>query len=480
MNGGLTTPEAQSVIGPITIVDPFDANGNVSGTISGLASDPAGNLYGVNVVIPQNTTAGTGTGNLLQIVKLDSRNASGVVVAEVHTQAIIAASTFSAFAGTSPQIMGATAAAFSPVNGLLYFVATGGTNSTPVLFTIDVNSSDIAGSLKAIPGTFRSNGANATDVGAITFDQTGVGQARLIAALNIGPNTQLATINPNNSDAWNNQIPLATGGNPIVGLTIRGDNPNAVDNIFFALAGVATAGGGGGGGVAAGGTPITAGSEIQITVTPGTNIANVVSFGPLSTSVITPGTPNATQTTESSPGDLTFDPTLVDFFTGQVGAMVGTDLTTHDLFIVSPINRTPTTTLFNIYVSQSDSTGTISVATTPPLTTTPRPMLPFTGSIGSVRIRNTVNEVTAPGNSGAVLLGTKTIQLTGNANTGDIPILSGSLDAAHGVLPGGIGTQVEAGLVVAQDRTLANFFSAERSWARCSSMAPSTSFMRDG
>src|SRR5437764_7276049 len=71
LNGGITTPQGASVIGTITIIDPFDANGNGNGNIGGLASDAAGNLYGINVVIPQNTggTTGTTAPNLLQIVR---------------------------------------------------------------------------------------------------------------------------------------------------------------------------------------------------------------------------------------------------------------------------------------------------------------------------------------------------------------------------------------------------------------------------
>ncbi|HEX5243201.1 MAG TPA: hypothetical protein VFW23_08035, partial [Tepidisphaeraceae bacterium] len=456
LNGGITAPQGVSVIGTIVITDPFDANGNVSGTIGALASESNGTLYGVNVVIPQ-TTGGTGPTppNLLQIVRIDSRNAAGTVVAEVHTQAIAAASVFSAFAGTSVQITGSTAAAFNPINGLLYFVATGGSNNTPVLFTIDVNASDIAGSLRAIPGTFRSNGANVTNVGGMVFDQTSGGTARLVAALNIGANTQLATINAGNTDAtWTEQFPVATGGIPLVGIAIRGDNPNQEDNVFYGLTGQGGAAGGGGG--LNGNVAIAQAEEVQITVNGG--FANIVSFGTLNTqplNLVNGGVQAGT--VEANPGDLTYDPTLLDPFTNTIGALVGTDLTTHDLFILSPINRTPTTTLFAIYVFQSDSTGIISVATTPTPPATPRPMLPFSGSIGNVRIRNTPNEVQAPQNSGAVLLGAKTIQIQNNNTSGDVPILSGTLDSAHGVFPGGAGTQVEAGLVVAPGQIMGKF-----------------------
>lgn len=461
LNGGITAPAGVSRIGLISITDPFDANGNVNGTVSALATDNSGALYGVNVVIPQNNGTGTGgTGpqlpNLLQIISIDSRNAAATVIAEVHAQAILDASVFSAFAGNNVQITDATAAAFNPITNLMYFVATGGSNNTPVLFTIDVHAANVGGSLAAIPGTFQSRGPNATNVGGMVFDRTSGGTARLVAALNIGANTQLATINIGNSDSWSEQVPLTTGGIPIVGLAIRNDNPNQEDNVFFGLTGGA---GNGGAGVAGGNgvAGITAGSEIQITVN-ANGTGSVVSFGALNTqtiNLINGGTQQGT--IESNPGDLTFDPVITDPFTGLPGALIGTDLTTHDLFIVSPINRTPTTTLFAIYIFQSDASGGISVATTPAPPASPRPMLPFNGSIGNVRVKGGNNEVQAPGNSGAVLLGAKTVQLANAANTGDNPILSGTLDRVHGVFPGGAGTNVEAGLVVAPGQIVGKF-----------------------
>ena len=461
LNGGITAPAGVSRIGIISITDPFDANGNVNGTVSALATDNSGALYGVNVVIPQNNGTGTGgTGpqlpNLLQIISIDSRNAAATVIAEVHAQAVLDASVFSAFAGNNPQITDATAAAFNPITNLLYFVATGGSNNTPVLFTIDVHAGNVGGSLAAIPGTFQSRGPNATNVGGMVFDRTSGGTARLVAALNIGANTQLATINIGNSDSWSEQVPLNTGGIPIVGLAIRNDNPNQEDNVFFALTGGA---GNGGAGVAGGNgvAGITAGSEIQITVN-ANGTGSVVSFGTLNTqtiNLINGGTQQGT--IESNPGDLTFDPVITDPFTGLPGALIGTDLTTHDLFIVSPINRTPTTTLFAIYISQSDASGGLSIATTPAPPASPRPMLPFNGSIGNVRVKGGNTEVQAPGNSGEVLLGAKTVQLANQTNTGDNPILSGTLDRIHGVFPGGPGTQVEAGLVVAPGQVVGKF-----------------------
>lgn len=464
LNGGLTSPQGVSVIGLIRITDPFDPNGNVNGTIGGLATDNSGVLYGVNVVIPQNTGGTGGTGNnttppnLLQIVQIDSRTAAGTVVAEVHTQALAAASVFSAFAGGAnnapPQITGATAAAFNPINNILYFVATGGANNTPVLFTIDVHATDIPGSLRAIPGTFRSNGGAATNVGGMVFDRTSGVTARLVAALNIGANSQLDTINLGNSDLWTEQVPMNTGGIPIVGLSIYFDNPNQEDNVFYGLTGQATAGGGVAGGN--GNVPIQSGEEVQITVNPNGS-STVVSFGALNTQTVNLLTGPQQGAVETNPGDLTFDPTIQDPFTGLTGALVGTDLTTHDLFILSPTNRTPTTTLFAIYVAQSDASGGISVATTPTPPASPRPMLPFQGSVGSVRIKFGNTEINAPANSGAVLLGAKTVQLTNQPTSGDNPILSGTLDTGHGVFPGGAGTQVEAGLVVAPGQVMGKF-----------------------
>jgi|GEM_PF-2600446 len=460
LNGGITAPQGVQVIGTITVNDPIDANGSGNGTIGALASETSGQLWGVNVVVPQNTTQGTAQHNLLQIVQIDSRTGAGLVVAEVSTQALAAASVFSAFSGGTgpnappPQITGATAAAFNPVNGLLYFVATGGINNTPVLYTIDVHASDIGGSLRAIPGTFRSNGAAATNVGGMVFDRTGGGAVRLVAALNIGATTQLDTINQGNSDIWTEQVVVNTGGNPLVGLSLLGDNPNAEDTVFYGLTG--QAGNGPGGNGINGNNAIAASSEVQITVFG--NVSNTVDFGTLNTQTVNLVTGGTTQgTTESNPGDLTYDPTLFDPFTGTVGALVGTDLQTHDLFILSPINRTPTTTMFAIYVSQSDASGGLSAAVTPKPPASPIPMLPFSGSIGSVRIRNTPNEVNAPQNTGSILLGAKSVQINNSQTSSDQPLLSGTLDSAHGVFPGGVGTQVEAGLVVAPGQVMGKF-----------------------
>ncbi len=426
INGGIGGGSGSQLIG----------NSSVNGTataVSALAADATGNVYYVTET-PTTVAGPTGnvTQNIVQISMVDPTTGNSVVVAEVSAQAVAAAG--GRFAGTNPMVTGISGAAFSPVDGKLYFVATGGTNNTPVLFSVDVtqqSSAAIGATLTAATGSFGSAPGTAAKVGAIAFDSTGTNSATLVAAINTGKSPMIVTIDPTDTDNLGTSITPTVAGKditaPITGLA------------FY---------------------PNTSANNNVTALTNSTTKSQVLSVNlPTGAATILGNLPANGQKQGQNPGDLTYDAALTDPFTGQQGALLGTDTGTKTFFYVDPAIRSGTDSIFTIYVSQSDFTGGISIAEVPPLDVTPRPMEPFADTIGELRVTNAqtglLNAVGAPGGTGEAFIGARTIQI-GTVPNNDEPILTGQVTAPFGVLPANI-TTLHAGLIVAGGQNLGNF-----------------------
>jgi hypothetical protein len=122
-------------------------------------------------------------------------------------------------------------------------------------------------------------------------------------------------------------------------------------------------------------------------------------------------------------------------------------------------------TIFAMYVSQSDVNSSIAVAMVPNLMTVPRPMQPYTGSIGQLRVRPTISSnvnppllVNAPDGSGMAVLGARTVNPPMVMNQDNIPITSAAFPAGmFSTIPTPPGGAISAGLTVAPGLDLGYF-----------------------
>lgn len=122
-------------------------------------------------------------------------------------------------------------------------------------------------------------------------------------------------------------------------------------------------------------------------------------------------------------------------------------------------------TIFAMYVSQSDVNSSIAVAMVPNLMTVPRPMQPYTGSIGQLRVRPTISSnvnppllVNAPDGSGMAVLGARTVNPPMVMNQDNIPITSAAFPAGmFSTIPTPPGGAISAGLNVAPGLDLGYF-----------------------
>jgi hypothetical protein len=436
VNGGLAGAAGTQLIGNITVTDPTVPAGspqdNAAPVINALASNSAGDSYGL-VVTPITTTVVVGTvtttttSNLVQLVTIDNTSAAATVVGELSGSIIAAAgANFVAPTGMNAgpvQVTAVTAAAFNPNSGLLYFVAVGGADNTPVLFTVNVNAGSrnaIQGSVAAIPGTFGSTPIVPSSIGAITFDSSG----NLWAAGKIpAGNNELFVVNTTDTDTIANPLPVMIGNaavtGTITGIAFQGGSTNTITAL-----------------VNTGGT--TAGEVLSINDTTG----QAQDFGSLAS-----GTALG-----NNPGDLEYNPTLTDPFTGTTGALVATDTGTHQLFYVFPTNRggSAGATLYAIYVSQSDINASISVAQ---VATANSPMEPLNGTI---TLDTPSATIAGPSNIGTAVLGAVADVGGTAAQPTYEPFFGASVDQQFGVLPGSYST-LNAGLIVAPGQNIGNF-----------------------
>lgn len=455
-----------------------------------VASNSNGDTYGLNVT--SSAGANNTTSYSVWLVKLNNATGNGTVVANLTS--LLPQDPNNAGVGT---VVGVSAATFDPLNpNLLYFVAVDATPSlssgggggggggggtavaTPRLYSVDITNA--TGTLTAIPGTFGVTATtNAVAPTALGFNPS----HQLIAFLASGayaPPAQttpgaaagggggggggssgsssgggvLARIPLGNTDGFTQLAAVqqivngtATGINNITGLVfIPGDSE--LDPTRYVL-GIANNG---------------AQSQL-LRISLSTGLSTTWGGTEDTRDGLTPHRGDNLQ-------DLTWNPNLIDPFTGQQGAVLAPDGNTDDLMFVDYRLRPPAANIFQVNVIRADSDAYISIAEAPkydpenPLPTQLRPTAPYTGDAGTIRINDLqtgLSTLVTP-TDGVVYIGTRTAHLSSNANANDdsLPLLSGQLNQSIGAtLPTLTGQQMTSGLVV-NDSTIMDFASSSQ------------------
>ncbi|MBN1553168.1 MAG: hypothetical protein JXA11_00365 [Phycisphaerae bacterium] len=141
---------------------------------------------------------------------------------------------------------------------------------------------------------------------------------------------------------------------------------------------------------------------------------------------------------------LSWDPIRDNPFTSGTGVLLATDATSGELVMVDYRERFPTADAFALYVSQSDGNSSFSIARVPPVDEEVRPMQPYDGNVGSLRVYDAQAEtqtdddlivISAPANSGQVYIGALSEDMDPDDPIDDLkPFLLGDLGDGSGVV----------------------------------------------
>jgi len=324
---------------------PFSAGGRADINLQSLATNSVGVTYTFNLTSVD--IMGTNT-PIVQLIRLDTSGAdnnAGTVVA--HLEGVLPTA---GMAGLST-VTAIRAAAFDPTDpDMLYFVVESGMNGLEQLYRLDISAADISASVEQAAGQFNETMATGDryDVHDIAFDQTGPGDVRLFALIEESAGSFITQLQFDNGDLTSPATDTNVFINPInvtfaggrldnlTGLVLLGDDPGAADNDFLLTE--------------------AEGSDSQL---------YTVSF--LDGFAFSLGLSEDTDDTASpfrgeDLQDLTFDPTMLDPFTGELGAFLAVDATSDEVVYVSIVER-GFNQLFNIYIAHAGEGASISVST---------------------------------------------------------------------------------------------------------------------
>lgn len=386
----------------------FTPAGSAQINFQALASDSAGNTYGFNV-------ATVDEAQVVQLVQFDTSTGEGTVIADL-----------SAALSTTQGIL---AADFNTDDSLLYFVAAVGEGEVDTLYTIDLSSgvrATIEGSLDNA-GTITS--AEGQEVRSLAFEHDGVDEnlyafiggedlARIVTLDTPAPgvvNTTFIT-NVNFGDE------AASG---ITGIEFVNEDPSSGESFIYATD--------------------TAGDNDQLLRIDLDN-GQAFSLGGLA------DPDDATEPTRGAGiSGLTWNDSLINPFTGELGVLLATDSASDELVALDHRPRFPEADLFAIYVSQGDPDGSISVSI---MTGDPLILDPFGDGQRSVRVNpagaGDLIVVGQPVGSGGAYLGAQTEDVSEAEDEDLIPILTAAIDTTIGVRPIGLGSELSAGLTVGE------------------------------
>lgn len=342
------------------------------------------------------------------------------------------------------------ASAFNPVNGLLYFVVPSGDNEADRMFTIDVSEvgrSNMQNSLELIDGAFGESPNTDRDITSIAFDQAG---PNLHLWAFDAASSSLFRTSPTDTDAINTDIDVEFRGDAITDISaieFPFENPGATEQYIVAVENIGTDS-----------------RLLRVTLANDGDQTNIYELGPL---------PDPDDTVGPIRGEdiqgLSFNPTELNPFTGEVGVLIGTDVTTDELVYIDHRPRFPNADLFQINVVQADATAGIRVSVYDPGDGT---LEPFQGNVVQplqfAVLHGTTRQqiiITQDENTGGALLGTRTEDIDPNLpppfREDLIPVTFASLTDAVGVQleTGVIGTRPEG--VGDGDTVVAGFSSAE-------------------
>ncbi|MGH7213863.1 MAG: hypothetical protein ACREIT_03775, partial [Tepidisphaeraceae bacterium] len=420
--GGIGGGTGVQVIGNTTITDSINGAGGTVPTVpsdavnfDAIASNAAGQTWGLNLLT---VVTGNTQNKVVQLAQLS--NSTGAATVAHSIEASLPLDTTS---GQST-VTDIRAADFGP-DGLLYFVAVGGVGGTagevPRLFRVDVGT----GVVTQIPGTFGvANGGTAIDIESISFNNSGT-----LFGYGVRDGSGVFfTIPTGNTDG--------TGGFTAVQLfNTETDEIENVENItaiefvpgvngsFYAVQ--------------------NAGDESRLLlVNVATGSATVLGRLPEL---------GEDETGEDIQG-LTWNPTLTDPFTNTLGVLLATDVGTDELLFIDRRQRVEEANIYQIFVVQSDADARLSIGALAVTldqvkaagigVTADKPMVPFSGNAGSIRVTDAQEGnsilVNSPGNSGEVFIGARTIDLSDQDEEDDlIPILSVTNPNTFANLPAG-------------------------------------------
>jgi hypothetical protein len=309
INGGPNLPVAEQKVAPFNIVLPDGTTVLIPPT--SLAIDPnAPNLMYALVVhtIPPVAPATMGT-NAVYVLQIDKMSGVATVLSE------ISAATITALGLTTANftITGVQGAAFNPANGALYFMVTAGSimamgaGTTQGLVSIDVHAGSAALINQSVAGDGDFAMANNT---TMAYDALNPGNFVIASGMNVFDVIPGVTFG--NQLIQTNMFVAKTNG-AITGMT---EAPDPVTGILSLYA--------------------TDGQEVY-TIESAKYGKATDDYGPLGPA--------------GTVGGLAYDP--------STGLAYTADLVGNELYTVSLLNRTRSLSVFQIYISQSDSSGEI-------------------------------------------------------------------------------------------------------------------------
>jgi len=356
-------------------------------------------------------------------------------------------------------VAGINAADMHPVigsdnDGRMFFLSAEGDGEIDRLYSVDVtlpSSAEVQNSLR-FEGLFGENNGADRNITAMVFDQTAADSARLIVYDAASGNLSLTSLgDTNDADFTDDEddsaiMPIFRGngfGDRITGLEVLDTFTGAGEHQAEEFVIAADANGGAS-------NLLRVRLEDQVD-RPGLNRdeTNVYILGPLPDP-----DDNAGPRRGSAIGDLTFNPLLVDPFTGETGALLGTDVADDSLLYIDTRGRFPTADSFMIFITQADINSSITVSVIEDnddqVVGDPdgeREMLPFGGGPAdpvSFRVTHaqTGNALVITGDtaSGGALLGARTEDLDPDSADDLAPLTVGDLDTIGIQRKVGIGT----------------------------------------
>jgi hypothetical protein len=463
---GIEPVSLDSVGGAPTTFGQFPAAPSAA-DLEALASRSNGQTWGINlatVVLANNLKQ-----QQIQLVSLNNQTGAGVVTSDLRLSTDAQGNPVlprdpnaatQAPANSLSTVTSVPAAAFSPINGRLYFVAVDNTPKlapvlitpipgqpapptpptpppsfpTPRLYSVDVDTGQVfnEGGTFAFGTTSAGNFANVSD---IAFDSRG----NLWAFLVRGGTGSIAQINPSGGLGATLNVSLDNKNvNNITGLAFVQGNPDLPEDTY--VLGVTNAQTDVSGGPnetpnASVGATTTVPSAtnsgqspqlLRIRLSSGTAISM---GGVIDKQDPHPIANNPKPKRGLDIGDMTWNPLLSDPFTNQPGVLMVTDVGSDDLCFIDSRMRPPSASIFSIQVNQSSITDSISISA---VSNNGAPLTAFTGNAGPLRVQDGNTGlpiiINSPAGAGALYLGARTKDISVDPNDDQIPILGTTMD----------------------------------------------------
>lgn len=448
VNGGLGGADGTELLGQIKITDPLNGSpGSLTGpadllNIQALGTHPStGNTWAMNFITltPQGQAEQI---KIVQLIEFDHGTGIGTVRHAFQVPGTIVNGT------ETNAVEGIVAAAFDIRAGrenYLYFVTRLSSNGGYELMAVNVNT----GNLVTDNGVPRkrilvtaADAARSAAVSAITFDRVGNNYMLVVATTRPGSGANAVAQgyierSVGSDDFFGvaatvNSVRVTFKGDPvpnITGISILTDNTSQAEQYVYAT--------------------IAGGRLYRIDLNTGRSqdLGNTI---------------DPDDGRENKRGaalqDLTWNATLLNPFTGEMGVLVAVDTATDDLVYLDHRPRFSEADIFAIYIAQASENARISISIVDPITKEgPRSARPYgPETIGSIRLPGDKDPITsAPVGSGGVLIGALTEALT-NENSAYYIIWEGMLGSEGlGLRPanysdlGDIAGQISSGIVVA-------------------------------